>query len=678
MVDEKGRHVPKDVNGYRNWGICIDESRCPIPPRRCGTVNPNFEEDSSSNETQAVDIRRQPWIASIGKVTSRDTWDHKCTGSIITTKHILTSATCAYRTAKVLAGYSIRMGSTTLDYASTERKIKKTHIHPEYKNRPIEFDVAIMEFNEEIEFSDYVQQVCLPFLPMDEEQYEDYSPVTISGYYNFESCSDSETFECDSDTFASLKISNSRIDNMKSCKERVSTDLKINSKMTRNIACTIDNVGDSPLSFDSGSPVVKHVSDTARLVPYYEQHFIVSTVSEKDKQVKVLTRITDRTILLWIQEKTDTSPLVMVVAGHSNHKEMKHFNTNTCIKNKRGKCKLKPGLINDVELIKLSSDEEDENICSKFVSPIFGFGYLLGKDKDGPIWENEAEILGHTGIFAKDTAIVCGGLNGDGDQKNCYEWDFMVNRWKSKKRHPNDGIKPMKTARDRAAATIDQDGNIWVIGGQNAETEGLTTTEIYDYQTKGTGKWREGPEIPNDLPGGLDSHCVVRIDYTRTMLIGGFHHLSEEMDVGGRQNDRTWIFNSTHWIEKARTSVARDRPACSLVNMPDGKVRVLVAGGCDGWCADDEPAVSSAEMYDPETNQWKKVADLPKSLHSAKMELLNNRPTTFGGYSNNGQIARLYQYYVELDKWRPHPYTELRVPRSSAAAFQVPRELFRC
>ena len=68
----------------------------------------------------------------------------------------------------------------------------------------------------------------------------------------------------------------------------------------------------------------------------------------------------------------------------------------------------------------------------------------------------------------------------------------------------------MNVARDRAAATIDQDGNMWVIGGQNHQDDGLTSTEVYDYQPKGTGKWRKGPRIPIDLPGGLDSHCVVR------------------------------------------------------------------------------------------------------------------------------------------------------------------------
>ena len=103
----------------------------------------------------------------------------------------------------------------------------------------------------------------------------------------------------------------------------------------------------------------------------------------------------------------------------------------------------------------------------------------------------------------------------------------------------------------------------------------------------------------------------------------------------------------------------------------------MVAGGCDGWWAHNA-AISSAEMYDPETDIWKNVSDLPEPLSSTQLELLDNRPTTFGGYNEHHQVATLYQYFVEEDKWKPHPYTKLRMARSSATVFQVPRELFRC
>ena len=107
------------------------------------------------------------------------------------------------------------------------------------------------------------------------------------------------------------------------------------------------------------------------------------------------------------------------------------------------------------------------------------------------------------------------------------------------------------------------------------------------------------------------------------------------------------------------------------------QVKVLVVGGCDGWCA-DKKAISSAELYDPETDTWKRVADLPEPLSSTQLELLDNKPTTFGGWNNHVQVGTLYQYHVKDDKWKPHPSTKLRLPRSSAAVFQVPRDFFRC
>ena len=84
-------------------------------------------------------------------------------------------------------------------------------------------------------------------------------------------------------------------------------------------------------------------------------------------------------------------------------------------------------------------------------------------------------------------------------------------------------------------------------------------------------------------------------------------------------------------------------------------------------------------MYNPETDQWTRVPDLPIKLSSAKMELLDGRPTIIGGYDSEtkDQNGKLYQYDVLNDEWEAHDI-EMRMPRSSAAVFQVPRELFRC
>ena len=54
-----------------------------------------FQENYIINESKSVDIRHQPWLVSIGELTGPNNWEHKCSGSIITNKHILTSGACA-------------------------------------------------------------------------------------------------------------------------------------------------------------------------------------------------------------------------------------------------------------------------------------------------------------------------------------------------------------------------------------------------------------------------------------------------------------------------------------------------------------------------------------------------------------------------------------------------------
>ena len=48
--------------------------------------------------------------------------------------------------------------------------------------------------------------------------------------------------------------------------------------------------------------------------------------------------------------------------------------------------------------------------------------------KDGSI-ENEANMLGHVGIYSQDAPRVCGGKNTFGQLDTCYELDTDINRF---------------------------------------------------------------------------------------------------------------------------------------------------------------------------------------------------------------------------------------------------------
>ena len=53
------------------------------------------------------------------------------------------------------------MGSTDAKSGALQRKIKSIYIHPEYKNYQYQFNVGIIEFEETIEFNDYINQVFM-------------------------------------------------------------------------------------------------------------------------------------------------------------------------------------------------------------------------------------------------------------------------------------------------------------------------------------------------------------------------------------------------------------------------------------------------------------------------------------------------------------------------------------
>ena len=112
------------------------------------------------------------------------------------------------------------------------------------------------------------------------------------------------------------------------------------------------------------------------------------------------------------------------------------------------------------------------------------------------------------------------------------------------------------------------------------------------------------------------------------------------------------------------------------------QLQILVAGGCDKWCEilniTTEKPLATSEIFDLQTLQWKKAADLPTPLSSAKLEYLGGVPTTIGGYDGNlrGKTDRMYQYDVMADKWTINEKLRLNIPRNKPAVFQVPRTYF--
>ena len=105
---------------------------------------------------------------------------------------------------------------------------------------------------------------------------------------------------------------------------------------------------------------------------------------------------------------TDTHPLVMVIGGYTEVEEID-----------RGQIvpKNRPGPTNHIEIISPNKN------CRTGVFPAID----IKEDPDFGLI-NDAEVIGATGQFTKETPIYCGGQGRLDNFDTCWEYNFISNR----------------------------------------------------------------------------------------------------------------------------------------------------------------------------------------------------------------------------------------------------------
>ena len=173
---------------------------------------------------------------------------------------------------------------------------------------------------------------------------------------------------------------------------------------------------------DSGSPVIRRISGTARGNSYYQQEYVVSTGLDCNLKATIYTRVSNREILTWIQKITDTYPLVVVIGGYTRQ----IFSRTKGLTDRD-----EPGPDNDIEII------SKNNQCKKGIRPADD-GQLLcdwkcqKKTQNDPSVKpyifNRADSIASTGQFTKDAPIYCGGKSKKENLDVCWEYDFKLNK----------------------------------------------------------------------------------------------------------------------------------------------------------------------------------------------------------------------------------------------------------
>ena len=226
------------------------------------------------------------------------------------------------------------------------------------------------------------------------------------------------------------------------------------------------------------------------------------------------------------------------------------------------------------------------------------------------------------------------------------------------------GVGSLDSGRYNHTATLLNDGRVLVTGGNNNGP--LDSAELYD---PATNRWSKAAPMNYARHG----HAAVPLPSGKVLVAGGFAPAADPASPSGHTSTAE-IYDpaANTWTKAASMSTGRLQPTMTVLN--DG--RVLVAGGSGDIETDQgllrAVPLASAEIYDPEKNEWTDVAPMwvPRALHTATL-LHSGKVLVAGGFDGaTGELSSAELYDPVTNEWEAtEPLAEAR---DSATATALP------
>ena len=196
-------------------------------------------------------------------------------------------------------------------------------------------------------------------------------------------------------------------------------------------------------------------------------------------------------------------------------------------------------------------------------------------------------------------------------------------------------------------ATVMNDGRVLVVGGCIGDSLNTDRVDIFNPQTNA---WTEALPLPSDRC----SHTARQLNDGRVLVAGGSGSVDNDL-LGGD----ALLYNPQTNTWTATGPMVTMRRAAQAVRLSDG--RVLVTGGLDTENP-SAPAFSqrSTEVYDPISNTWTSTADLSQARQLHSLVLLGDgRVLAVGGmresettWNANSYVSEIEIYDPLTDYWR--------------------------
>jgi len=217
----------------------------------------------------------------------------------------------------------------------------------------------------------------------------------------------------------------------------------------------------------------------------------------------------------------------------------------------------------------------------------------------------EAERYHHTATLLEDgRTVILGGTNSDGvtlDSVEVFNPDPQpYGSWEK--------LPDLKNARYRHQTILLHDGRLLVVGGRGS----METIELYDLTaSRFNPAWTDGP--PLSFP--RDHHTATLLRNGKVLVVGGRllnGGLLKNVELYDPRQDPLGAWKEVSPLHEARGSH-------SATLLPDG--RVLILGGI----GDGNEILSSAEIYDPSSNQWQIITPMHSARHFPTASVLDDQ-----------------------------------------------------
>jgi hypothetical protein len=220
----------------------------------------------------------------------------------------------------------------------------------------------------------------------------------------------------------------------------------------------------------------------------------------------------------------------------------------------------------------------------------------------------------------------------------------------------------MNSIRNSAAAAQLKDGKLLVTGGSD-DSVYLNSAEMLTEEG-----WESN--IPS-LPVTISAHCMVTINSTTVMAIGGWQN---------GYSGKTFYFTvgEESWTEGPELNNKRDFHSCGKIRTKkeSQEMSIIVAGGSGG-----SSYLSSVEILDEGSNEWQTGPELPFGIYISRMvEDQNGGVVLIGGESSSfANLDTLYKLpHGGQDAIWTKMEQKMKTGKFAHTAFLVPDNIVDC